>query len=60
MQCPNCGLTGVSRVVESRNKDGAIYRRRECTVCGHRFSTMERIHVFPKKPGKDDRNGKGE
>ena len=31
-----------TRVIESRiRKDGRLYRRRECVLCGYRFSTVE-------------------
>lgn len=44
MHCPACGATN-NRVVDSRPADNglAIRRRRECEVCGHRFTTYERI-----------------
>ena len=38
--CPHCG--SPSRVVDSRHKDNAIRRRRECEN-GHRFRTYETI-----------------
>jgi transcriptional repressor NrdR len=43
MRCPLCE-TEDTRVVDSRPSDGgaAIRRRRECAVCGHRFTTYER------------------
>lgn len=31
-----------SRVTDSRTKDLAVYRTRECKECGQRFSTVER------------------
>lgn len=42
MRCPYC-RHGDSRVVDSRtSEDGAaIRRRRQCTQCGRRFSTVE-------------------
>ncbi|RME67469.1 MAG: transcriptional repressor NrdR [Verrucomicrobia bacterium] len=44
MRCPRCASTD-DRVIDSRaSKDGtAIRRRRECTNCGHRFTTSETI-----------------
>ncbi|MGC8498054.1 MAG: transcriptional regulator NrdR [Acidimicrobiales bacterium] len=44
MRCPYCAA-GEDRVVDSRvAEDGsAIRRRRECAVCGQRFTTFERI-----------------
>jgi len=56
MKCPFCGAE--SRVVESRHApdEEAIRRRRECTACGRRFSTMERVEAPPlivvKKDGR--------
>lgn len=40
MRCPFCQARD-SRVTDSRSTDDGIRRRRECTVCGERFSTME-------------------
>lgn len=43
MKCPYCGSTG-SKVVDKRNKDeGIIRRRRECLDCYKRFTTYERV-----------------
>jgi transcriptional repressor NrdR len=44
MRCPKCGGQ-EDRVVDSRaSREGAtIRRRRECTGCGHRFTTYEEI-----------------
>ena len=44
MRCPRCGCQ-EDRVIDSRaSKDGAaVRRRRECTACGHRFTTHEEI-----------------
>ncbi|HXV69958.1 MAG TPA: transcriptional regulator NrdR [Acidimicrobiia bacterium] len=44
MHCPACGATN-NRVVDSRPADNglAIRRRRECEICGHRFTTYERV-----------------
>jgi transcriptional repressor NrdR len=57
MRCPFCGKVDSS-VLESRTLDGgsAIRRRRECTKCGKRFTTLERVkdHVLwvIKKDGR--------
>ena len=47
MKCPYCGCDDT-RVMDSRPaEDGSsIRRRRECTACGKRFSTYERIENF--------------
>ena len=44
MKCPKCG-SDDDKVLDSRAvRDGAaIRRRRECTVCGTRFTTHEEI-----------------
>ena len=44
MKCPKCG-SDDDKVLDSRAvRDGAaIRRRRECTVCGARFTTHEEI-----------------
>ena len=43
MRCPLC-LTEDTRVIDSRPAEGgtAIRRRRECSICGERFTTFER------------------
>jgi transcriptional repressor NrdR len=45
MECPNCQSN--TRVLESRpaQEGRAVRRRRECTSCGERFTTFERIAV---------------
>ena len=46
MRCPNCESRD-SRVVDSRDLDEAatIRRRRECSACGTRFTTYERVEA---------------
>lgn len=57
MKCPYCHALD-SRVTDSREVSGgsAIRRRRECTVCGRRFTTFERVDlaglVVVKKDGR--------
>ncbi len=57
MRCPYCH-TGDSRVVDSRELTGgdSIRRRRECVVCGRRFTTYERVEpvalIVVKKDGR--------
>ena len=48
MRCPECDAT-ESRVVDTRSSRGgrAVRRRRECTVCGARFTTYEYIEERP-------------
>ena len=41
VNCPRCA--SPSKTLETRRvPDGAVRRRRECTECGHRFTTYER------------------
>src|SRR5436305_9721106 len=44
MRCPWCKADD-DRVVDSRSADSgeAVRRRRECTSCGRRFTTFERV-----------------
>ena len=46
MRCPKCQSEN-SRVVDSRQADNMIRRRRECEKCGNRFTTFERIEEMP-------------
>ena len=55
MKCPYCGHAD-SRVVDSRELEQAIRRRRECPSCGQRFTTYERAEpvnlMVIKKDGR--------
>jgi transcriptional repressor NrdR len=44
MKCPYCGYED-SKVVDSRDVNEAIRRRRECLKCGARFTTYERLQA---------------
>jgi len=44
MRCPYCGFND-SKVIDSREVNEAIRRRRECLGCGSRFTTYERVHT---------------
>ncbi|MDR0683976.1 MAG: transcriptional regulator NrdR [Spirochaetaceae bacterium] len=48
MRCPHCGNID-DKVLESRTlaNGDAVRRRRECTVCGYRFTSYERIEEKP-------------
>ncbi len=48
MRCPECDAT-ENRVVDTRASRGgrAVRRRRECSVCGARFTTYEYIEERP-------------
>jgi len=41
MKCPYCQTT--TRVIDTREVSGSIRRRRECTGCGQRVTTYERV-----------------
>ncbi len=45
MQCPNCGKL-KSRVIDSRSFRNGTRRRRQCSICGSRFTTYERIQPY--------------
>jgi len=44
MICPTCRKS-ETRVVDSRDDETVVRRRRECLVCKHRFTTYERIEA---------------
>jgi transcriptional regulator NrdR family protein len=39
MTCPECGEK--TKVIDSRSHEDSKIRRRECSVCRYRFSTVE-------------------
>ena len=57
MKCQYCNCT-ESKVIDSRPTDdgNSIRRRRECTNCGRRFTTYEKVEMSPlfvvKKDGR--------
>ncbi|RMH18298.1 MAG: transcriptional repressor NrdR [Gemmatimonadetes bacterium] len=55
MRCPQCDAP-ENRVVDTRESAGgrAVRRRRECAVCGHRFTTYERVEERPLQVIKAD------
>lgn len=55
MRCPYCGKT-EDKVLESRTMANgeSIRRRRECTSCGYRFTSYERIEEKPLMVVKKD------
>ena len=57
MRCFYCGNVD-SKVVDSRSTDDgtAIRRRRECLVCGKRFTTYEKIESVPIIEIKKDKS----
>ena len=42
VQCPYCS-SADSKVTDSRSVEESVRRRRECTSCGLRFTTYERV-----------------
>jgi transcriptional repressor NrdR len=42
MKCPYCSFDD-SRVIDSRDVDDGVRRRRQCLGCGTRFTTYERV-----------------
>jgi len=57
MKCPYCGKDNT-RVIDSRPADegDSIRRRRECDVCGRRFTTYEKVETIPVIVIKKDNN----
>jgi transcriptional repressor NrdR len=55
MRCPECDAT-ENRVVDTRTSRGgrAVRRRRECAVCGARFTTYEYVEARPVQVLKRD------
>jgi transcriptional repressor NrdR len=55
MLCPAC-RSGDTRVIDSRDDENAVRRRRECQSCRHSFTTYERIEAarlfIVKKDGR--------
>ena len=44
MHCPYCGFEDT-KVIDSRDSEEGIRRRRECLACGERFTTFERVQT---------------
>lgn len=55
MKCPYCNAEDT-RVIDSRPADEntAIRRRRQCEVCGKRFTTYEKLETMPMMVIKKD------
>lgn len=49
MICPYCSAN-KDRVIDSRSSEGGLVvrRRRQCEVCGRRFTTYERVEEAPR------------
>ncbi|MDO8674060.1 MAG: transcriptional regulator NrdR [Dehalococcoidia bacterium] len=53
MKCPYCS-DPESKVIDSRDVDDAVRRRRECLRCGIRFTTYERVEFAGLQVVKKD------
>ncbi len=55
MKCPYCGHHD-SKVIDSRDVEGGVRRRRQCEACERRFTTYERVQAVAlliiKKDGR--------
>jgi len=57
LRCLRCGADSPgTKVIDSREQDDAVRRRRECLTCGERFTTYERaernVLAVVKKDGR--------
>ncbi len=57
MKCPFCNAADT-KVIDSRPADdnSSIRRRRQCDICGKRFTTYEKIETIPLVVIKKDNN----
>lgn len=57
MKCPFCSCI-ESKVIDSRptEENANIRRRRECIVCGKRFTTYEKVESIPLRVVKKDKS----
>src|SRR3989338_1319766 len=53
MRCPYC-LNDESKVIDKRNVEGVIKRRRECLKCEKRFNTEEGVESVELRVVKKD------
>jgi transcriptional repressor NrdR len=53
MHCPYCGFEDT-KVIDSRDSEDGIRRRRECLACGERFTTFERVQTVGLQVVKKD------
>lgn len=58
MMCPKCGSQKMSIVLDTREKksENVTRRRRECTVCGCRYTTYERVDKIIRKKKRPNEN----
>lgn len=53
MICPRCKEEKQSKVLETRERENFVYRRRECVACGFRYTTEEKfVRGLPSKKRK--------
>lgn len=57
MKCPYCNVSDT-KVIDSRPADdnSSIRRRRQCVVCGKRFTAYEKLETMPLMVIKKDRS----
>lgn len=57
MKCPFCNVSDT-KVIDSRpaEDNSAIRRRRQCEVCGKRFTTYEKLETIPLMVIKKDQS----
>ncbi len=53
MRCPYCGFEDT-KVIDSRDSEEGIRRRRECLSCAERFTTFERVQTVGLQVVKKD------
>lgn len=56
MRCPVCD--GATKIIDSRKEPDCVNRRRECTACKYRFSTIEIDNDLYNKTIRIVRKGK--
>ena len=54
MKCPFCGSNDLKVIDKRESVDESNRRRRECSSCGKRFTTYERIEIIDLKVIKKD------
>ena len=56
MVCPSCYAEHMTKVYYCYEKGLEVRRYRECTKCGQRFVTVEKVlkKIGEPVPGKDD------
>jgi len=52
--CPYCS-NPEAKVLDSRESENSVRRRRECTKCNKRYTTYERVEIDLKVIKKDNR-----